>query len=258
MFLRMLCTQRLLSRNVVRSVNVSLQALYSGKRNSDNDQDGQDVYNLVPYANDADVAINNPNWELLSQRYRLYMPGKLGHAWLDNSSTAHFDYSKPFENMKEGSMEYSAQECPLLLRAGLMEMFPGLDFRQQHTTIVSLRQPLYRRGRRQDVDELTKQFIIAAQKICGQLMDMGYWADFINPFSGRPYYYYKVPRDVLYKTDKRFHCMGFHIESKNTCKVISLTQGSNRYLIGSVYTSAPPAEAIAPLAQEAQDPNAEF
>lgn len=35
-------------------------------------------------------------------------------------------------------------------------MFPGLDFRQQNTTIISLRQPLYRRGRRQDVDDLTK------------------------------------------------------------------------------------------------------
>lgn len=35
-------------------------------------------------------------------------------------------------------------------------MFPGLDFRQQNTTILSLRQPLLRRGRRRDVDELTK------------------------------------------------------------------------------------------------------
>lgn len=50
----MLCSQRLLSRNVVRSVNVTLQALYSGKRDSDNGQEGQDVYNLVPYSVEAD------------------------------------------------------------------------------------------------------------------------------------------------------------------------------------------------------------
>ncbi|XP_034254424.1 methylmalonic aciduria and homocystinuria type D homolog, mitochondrial isoform X2 [Thrips palmi] len=249
----MLCSQRLLSRNVVRSVNVTLQALYSGKRNSDNGQEGQDVYNLVPYSVESDVAVNNSNWELLAQRYRLYMPGKLGHAWLDNSSTAHLEYSKSFQNTKGGSMEYSAQECPLLLRAGLMEMFPGLDFRQQNTTIISLRQPLYRRGRRQDIDELTKLFLLAAQKICGQLMDMGYWADFINPFSGRPYFYYKVPRDVLYKTDKRFHCMGFNINNKANCKVISLSVEANRYMVGSLFTSAPPLEAIAPLVKEAEE-----
>ncbi|KAJ1524837.1 hypothetical protein ONE63_009705 [Megalurothrips usitatus] len=247
----MLCSRRLLNRHVARSVNVSFQAFYSGKRNSDNDQDGPDVYNVVSSSPEAEIGINNPNWELFSQRYRLYMPGKLGHAWVDNSSTAHFDYSRPFQSLKEGSMEYSAQECPLLLRLGLMEMFPGLNFRQQNTTIISLRQPLYRRGRRQDIDELTKLFLVAAQKICGQLMDVGYWADFINPFSGRPYYN-SVPRDVLFKTDKRFHCLGFNIESKAACKVISVTQGSNRYMVGSLYTSAPPQEAIAPIVKEAE------
>lgn len=58
-----------------------------------------------------------------------------------------------------------------------------------------------------------------AQEICIKLKSTGYWADFINPFSGKPYLspYYK---STLYETDERFRCLGFEIKKRGNCKVI--------------------------------------
>ena len=60
----------------------------------------------------------------------------------------------------------------------------------------------------------------AAQDICGKLKMAGYWADFINPFSGVPFVS-SHNRSSLYKTDARFRCLGFNITHKGGCRLIS-------------------------------------
>lgn len=47
----------------------------------------------------------------------------------------------------------------------------------------------------------------------------GFWADFINPFSGQPYHN-QLKNSSLYKTDERFRCVGFKVEQKTNCKII--------------------------------------
>jgi len=48
----------------------------------------------------------------------------------------------------------------------------------------------------------------------------GYWADFINPFSGRPYLT-PFHSASLCETDGRSYCLNFQIKDHGNCKIIS-------------------------------------
>lgn len=107
----------------------------------------------------------NSNWELLTPRgFRFYLPGSVGPAWLDATTTAQvktqlvklYDeeefmeplnnknrYQKNVENWKaiRPMLECVAQECPILLRKSIEELFPGcLDVTMSHLTIITINQ----------------------------------------------------------------------------------------------------------------------
>lgn len=75
------------------------------------------------------------------------------------------------------------------------------------------------------------QFLITAKKICDKLRTAGYWADFINPFSGRPYF---TPSTLteLYQTHEKFRCLDFQIVEIKDCKVISNDDDSLKQFVG--------------------------
>jgi len=75
------------------------------------------------------------------------------------------------------------------------------------------------------------QFVLAAQDVCTRLKVAGYWADFINPFSGRPNHT-PLPGGTLYKTDERFRCLGFMIKKHADCKVISPNPNEKKAFVG--------------------------
>jgi len=62
----------------------------------------------------------------------------------------------------------------------------------------------------------------------------GYWADFINPFSGQPYHN-PHKNSSLYKTDERFRCIGFKVEQKTNCKIIE-HDNKEKDFIGKILT----------------------
>lgn len=63
---------------------------------------------------------------------------------------------------------------------------------------------------------------------------IGYWADFINPFSGQPYF--SSPKtNTLYTTDERFRCLGFKIKDKNNCKVITYDNNISNFVGMNIY-----------------------
>lgn len=64
----------------------------------------------------------------------------------------------------------------------------------------------------------------------------GYWADFMNPFSGKPFYSYASAKK-LYKMDNRFRGLGLKFESHQDCLIISAD--SDIVFTGSVFTNAP-------------------
>lgn len=246
----------------------------------------------------------NPNWELLTPRgFRFYLPGSVGPAWLDATTTAQTktqfvelcDGEKLINSLKDKNeyrtkvgdwktirpmLDCVAQECPILLRKSIEELFSGcLDVTSSHLTIITISQranPKSMRWHKEaETEKLAKyvsymshddierrvnkvqkyqgrrkvtqvcylfffilfyQFVLAASDICTKLKMVGYWADFINPFSGQPYL---SPRKdgSLYETDERFRCLGFKVEQRNNCRIIA-SDSSPKNFIGT-YAQTP-------------------
>lgn len=215
---------------------------------------------------DGTVLGIHSNWELLTPRgFRFYLPGGIGPGWSDVTTTANVktqlvsfpndkvdvddesnETSRPLNrfrgNQQRPLLHCIAQECPLLLRKGIGELFQGcLDIGSVQLTVITISQAVntkvMRWNRELETEKLTKYFVLAASDICTKLQVMGYWADFINPFSGQPHLNVQK-NSTLYKTDERFRCLGFKILHRNNCKVI-LYDNNVRNFLGSLYTTAP-------------------
>lgn len=79
------------------------------------------------------------------------------------------------------------------------------------------------------------QFLLTAKSICDKLNKAGYWADFINPFSGRPYLC-PTSSNTLYEADERFRCLDFQIFEIKDCKIVSNEHNNgNKNFVGKIY-----------------------
>ncbi|XP_033328595.2 cobalamin trafficking protein CblD isoform X1 [Megalopta genalis] len=221
--------------------------------------DGENIDDM-----DETVLDVNSNWELLTPRgFRFYLPGSVGPGWSDVTTTAQvrtqlldISNSKNNNNSEQATIEWTdvrptlrctAQECPLLLRKGIEELFPGcIDVGSQQLTIITIYQKTdnktSRWSKEAETEKLAKYFVLAAYDICSKLKMIGYWADFINPFSGKPHLNLQKI-NTLYKTDERFRCLGFKIVHRRNCKII-LHDDNHKNLIGSLYTTAPASTAF--------------
>jgi len=160
-----------------------------------------------------------PNWELLSPTgNRFYLPNSCGPAWQNNSTTT------PAENCLDELVDFfskdtqklwlSYKECPVLLKKSLVELFPTPEVsKPDPLTIITVKSHL-------DTEQGAKHFVLAAREICRKLRMHGHWADFMNPFSGRPFYSFTNGKTV-YKCDDRFRGIGMKVENVNDCIVIS-------------------------------------
>jgi len=235
-----------------RSISKTVCAFYSRRSDSKN----ADSFKAVKPRKSTDEISNNsigtsPNWELLAPRgYRFYMPGSVGPAWHDVYTTAHLHKfelaTSPARSKKtpEYIMECVAQHCPLLLRRGVLEMFPGIDIGGSDLTIVTLSQKttanLTNTGHEVETERerVTKFFVLAAQEVCMKLRLAGYWADFINPFSGRPFLT-PFPSAAFCETDGRRNSLNFQINDRGNCKIISGDRENSHSFVGSLFTTAP-------------------
>ncbi|XP_063986445.1 cobalamin trafficking protein CblD [Diachasmimorpha longicaudata] len=255
------CIQ-ILRRDYLRPVNLILKAKYSrrsAKSTSSYKLMKSDGINADIENNEFDA---NPNWELFGPRgFRFYLPGSTGPGWLDQSTTAQVetrsvvicsdedesdkaerDLRTSRNNDQAPVLHCVAQECPMLLRKGILELFPGcVEAASPQLTIVTITQKLNPRmvrwSKEIETERLAKFFLLAASDICTKLKMFGYWADFINPFSGQPYLN-PHKNGTLYKTDERFRCLGFKVDKQNSCKLISYENSGSQF-IGSLYTTAP-------------------
>lgn len=110
----------------------------------------------------------NSNWELLTPRgFRFYLPGSIGPGWSDVTTTIQVKtqlvdlhsnkqilvdgpkeksgrlLSRSRRNNQHPELRYVVQECPLLLRKGIEELFPGcLDVGSPQLTIVTVSQSI--------------------------------------------------------------------------------------------------------------------
>lgn len=255
----MLSTQASNRKCLSSLLNLVIKAKYSRR------SDKTDLYYQVLKSADTclssvdnGVLAVNQNWELLAPSgFRFYMPGSVGPGWVDpltmvpakvhalNSLTGDTANEMKTEQSRSGFpvLHVAAQECPMLLRKYIKALFPGYtEIRTSRFSIITMAQEINPKSTRwskeAEVEKLTKYFVLAASEICMKLKAHGFWADFINPFSGKPYLNPHAYKN-LYKTDRRFRCLGFKIDAKNNCKVIS-HEDSSKYFTGSLYTTAPP------------------
>jgi len=151
-----------------------------------------------------------------------------------NSSDATSDYL----------LECSFFECPTLLKKDFNALFPEMDLTHTDFTVITLCQKTLNdmTGWSEDVDnereELLHSFFDAAQSMADTLKTAGFWADFIDPSSGKPFLS-AYTNATLFETDERFRHLGFEIEDLGCCKVIRHhTWGTHAY-VGCVFTTAP-------------------
>lgn len=224
----------------LRAARVSFVCIarYS-RRNGGSDSKYDEIFKIVGgknrnhFSDHSNPASLNPNWELLTPiGYKFFLRGNTGLAL---NETTHLD-SQHFD-LDTCNFECKAQACPVLLRQGIIEMFPGNDLANLKLTVITLEQKLS--ASQTDLEKITKTFVLAAQEISKKLKFSGYWADFINPFTGLPFvnplYYNGVP--VVARTGSRVHYQGLNITEKKSCRIINKKSPSN--FIGSVYSDAP-------------------
>ncbi|XP_016991186.1 uncharacterized protein LOC108053113 [Drosophila rhopaloa] len=196
------------------------------------DLDGDDELNSLE---------SEPNWELTAARSnRFYLPNATGPAWQGDTTTVGLltplgqlvNFLKE-ANADKSRLEFACCQCPMLIRDSLVELFPVRVVAQRDSSITML--VLSYEG---DIEMGAAKFVLAARDMCDRLLSLGYWADFLNPFSGRPYF---MPRDGsnLYKQDHRFRGLNMRLSQQNHCTVIAAEENDRTHFSGTIYCTAP-------------------
>lgn len=100
-----------------------------------------------------------------------------------------------FFEINQEDLYCEAHECPLLLVKDFQELFPHTSVNlSDGLTVLTIVQKTendmsnWSREIEKEREKLLSLFVSVAQKMCNFLKQNGYWADFIDPSSGRPYY----------------------------------------------------------------------
>ncbi|XP_022920704.1 cobalamin trafficking protein CblD-like [Onthophagus taurus] len=192
------------------------------------------------------LAWRDPNFELLaSASFPFFMPGNVGPAWYDLYTTINNEGSflmEEIEDESDAGIICRAQECPKVLRQTVCELFPHRNLENSELSVItiSLKPDLtiVKKNNELETEKLAQTFVLAAKNVCHKLRKAGFWADFVNPFSGRPYF--ASGSNELYQTDEKFRCLGFQIYEIENCKIVSNEQNNTgKAFVGSLFTSAP-------------------
>lgn len=145
--------------------------------------------------------------------------------------------SSPFDRL-----ECVAHSCPLLLRNDFLELFPNSNLRRfDSLTVITLcRRTTMEKNSEQATDEgILVDFVSAATDVCEMLHGAGFWADFLDPASGRPYLGYRT-NAVSFEVDDRYRRFGFEIEdTPGRCRILRHHALGSRPFVGCIFTTAP-------------------
>lgn len=144
----------------------------------------------------------------------------------------------------ERSVEMTTVNCPKLLKRDLKHLFLDKDFKDTQVTVINLTQKsecdmsAWSPNMELERMKLTCSFVEAATEICRYIGQQGFWADFIDPTSGRPYLS-RYTNSSLFETDDRYRHLGFQIEDLGCCKVLKHVQWGTNAFVGTIFTDAP-------------------
>jgi hypothetical protein len=140
-------------------------------------------------------------------------------------------------------IECSAHECPDLLKKDFADLFPGINLSEKPLTVITILQKTsndmstWSEQVETEREDLLINFVGAAEEMCQKLKSAGFWADFVDPCSGRPYFG-SFTNATMFETDDRYRHFGFTIDDLNCCKVISHNKYGRHAFVGVVFTSA--------------------
>jgi len=141
-------------------------------------------------------------------------------------------------------LECVAIECPSLVQKDFYDLFPEKVFSGDKMTVITISQrtdndmAMWSPEIEEERETLLENFVKGASEICESLKEAGYWADFIEPSSGRPYFG-AYTHATLFETDERYRHFGFEIKDLGCCKVISHHLWGTKAYIGCLFTDAP-------------------
>ncbi|CAM9940856.1 unnamed protein product [Lampetra planeri] len=146
-----------------------------------------------------------------------------------------------------GPVECVVQGCPELLQRDFATMFPEAP--NSDLTVITVTQKTQNNMTawspdvEEERDRLMQNFVEGAKEICFALRAEGYWADFVDPSSGMPFFgpYTNSP---LFETDGRYRQLGFQVEDLGCCKVIRHRTWGSHVLVGSLLTDAPTSSSL--------------
>ncbi|XP_017786864.1 PREDICTED: methylmalonic aciduria and homocystinuria type D homolog, mitochondrial-like [Nicrophorus vespilloides] len=191
------------------------------------------------------LAQRDPNIEILtSKNFPFFLRGDVGPAWYDVHTTVSDEKVLLLpEDERSGNIACRIQACPQVLRKTVYDLFPHRNLSQSDLSVVTINiktdLKLLRKNNEMETEKLAQRFVMTAKNVCSKLRSLGYWADFINPFSGRPYFSVTVGNE-LYSTDEKFRCMDFQIFEIEKCLIISNEEDKpKKSFIGSLFTNAP-------------------
>ena len=85
--------------------------------------------------------------------------------------------------------------CSPLLKANLSPLFPGMDLAKVNMNAITLSHRTqnnifdWDENMAAEREQLAESFIGTAMDMCNSLRELGFWADFINPYTGKPVSY---------------------------------------------------------------------
>lgn len=142
--------------------------------------------------------------------------------------------SKAEHYFSQSDVECSMHSCPELLKKELELFFPVLPASPiTVVTVTPKNQKTAPEEQNKDPHQLLDHFVSGAKEICFTLWRGGYWADFINPLSGKAFFGNETPDSILQR-----HA-GFHIEDLALCTVIRhVFKGTSTFVL-TLITNAP-------------------
>ncbi|KAM9393063.1 metabolism of cobalamin associated Db isoform 2-T4 [Pholidichthys leucotaenia] len=149
--------------------------------------------------------------------------------------------------LDKSSVEYAVQSCPVLLKKDLLCMFP--DAPSDGMMVITVTQKTQNDMTswsfevEQEREQMLDKFVEGAKEICCALQSEGFWADFIEPSSGLPFFG-PYTNSTLFETDDRYQHLGFHIDDLGCCRVIRHSLWGTHVFVGTIVTDAPPCSNI--------------
>ncbi|CAM9442333.1 unnamed protein product [Pylaiella littoralis] len=157
--------------------------------------------------------------------------------------------------MTPSGLEVSLHTCPRALSRELSHVFPGVDLeaclavptsQKAEMDLVAVGDAV-----EAEKDRLLNSFATFAARLCKQLRDAGFWADYIDPCSGLPML--TGGNKVYSEVEGMQLLLQYQVMNAGSCKVLLHPQWGSAVYPASLFCTAPP-DLVLRLLEEALVP----